>query len=279
MRIVLLNAGSNKRWGIPPLDSSLISSFICTHNFKWLFVGVCWRVCVCLFVFVCFCLAWKEVSGWDLVLTFCPASGFQCLASGVWFLASVVSLPCVNIREDACSRTGGIFIRDTACHTACSLRFSELWRNQGQTMRNHTPYHTAYTTVWRMILGRMHALKFKKISCKSLQKSIEAMVMKEKHSHKSHSVYLMKTVNKRGERSSQSYYKSNVSPYGSCYHSFCMRTCEAVAYEIEDAYCRTGEDTAYDTWLCGMSEWFVPRHAVWITHLYGIMPVVQSWIK
>ena len=55
-------------------------------------------------------------------------------------------------------------------------------------MRNHTPYHTAYTTVWRMILGRMHALKCKKkkkkkkkkISCKSLQKSIEAMVMKEK---------------------------------------------------------------------------------------------------
>ena len=47
-------------------------------------------------------------------------------------------------------------------------------------MRNHTPYHTAYTTVWRMILGRMHALKFQKMSCKSLQKSIEAMVMKEK---------------------------------------------------------------------------------------------------
>ena len=55
--------------------------------------------------------------------------------------------------------------------------------------------------------------------------------------------------------------------------------CEAVAYGIEDAYCRTGEDTAYDTWLWGMSEWFVPRHAVWITHLYGIMPVVQSWIR
>ena len=38
-------------------------------------------------------------------------------------------------------------------------------------------------TVWRMILGRVHALKCKKkkkISCKSLQKSIEAMVMKEK---------------------------------------------------------------------------------------------------
>ena len=47
-------------------------------------------------------------------------------------------------------------------------------------MRNHTPYHTAYTTVWRMILGRMNTLKCKKISGKSLQKSIEAMVMKEK---------------------------------------------------------------------------------------------------
>ena len=83
-------------------------------------------------------------------------------------------------REDACSRTGGIFIRDTALDTAYSLWFNELWPNQGQTMRNHTPYHTAYTTVWRMILGRMHALKCKKISCKSLQKSIEAMIMKEK---------------------------------------------------------------------------------------------------
>ena len=86
---------------------------------------------------------------------------------------------CAN-REDAYCGTGGIFIRDTACDTACSLWFNELWPNQGQTMRNHTPYHTAYTTVWRMILGRMHALKCKKISCKSLQKSIEAMVMKEK---------------------------------------------------------------------------------------------------
>ena len=38
---------------------------------------------------------------------------------------------------------------------------------------------------------------------------------KKNVSHKSHSVYLMKIVNKRGERSSQSYYKSNVSPYGS----------------------------------------------------------------
>ena len=55
---------------------------------------------------------------------------------------------------------------------------------------------------------------------------------------------------------------------------------EVVAYEKEDAYCQTGKDTAYDTWwLWGMSEWFVPRLAVWITHLYGMMPVVQNWIK
>ena len=57
----------------------------------------------------------------------------------------------------------------------------------------------------------MHALKCKQeIRWKSVQKS--------------HSVYLIKAVNKRGERSSQSYDKSNVSPYGSCYHSFCMRS-------------------------------------------------------
>ena len=68
------------------------------------------------------------------------------------------------IREDACSGTGGIFIRDTALDTAYSLWFNELWPNQGQTMRNHTPYHTAYATVWRMILGRMHALNCKKKS-------------------------------------------------------------------------------------------------------------------
>ena len=39
------------------------------------------------------------------------------------------------------------------------------------------------------------------------------MVMKDKRFHKSHPVYLIKTVNKRVERSSQSYDNSNVSPY------------------------------------------------------------------
>ena len=146
-------------------------------------------------------------------------------------------------REDACSRTGGIFIRDTALDTAYSLWFIELWPNQGQTMRNHTPYHTAYTTVWRMKLGRMHALKCKKISCKSLQKSIEAMVTKKNVSHISHSAYLIKTVNKRGERSSQSFYKSIVSPYGSCYHSFCMRS------------------SGVWNWGCVLPNWW--RYGVW----------------
>ena len=148
-----------------------------------------------------------------------------------------------HTREDACSRTGGIFIRDTALDTAYSLWFSELWPNQGQTMRNHTPYHTAYTTVWRMILGRMHALKCKKISCITLQKSIEAMVMKEKRLPQITLSLLIKTVNKRGERSSQSYYKSNVPPYRSCYHSFCMRS------------------SGVWNWGCILPNWW--RYGVW----------------
>ena len=110
-------------------------------------------------------------------------------------------------------------------------------------MRNHTPYHTAYTTVWRMILGRMHALKCKKISCKSLQKLIEAMVMKEKRLSQITLSLLIKTLNKRGERRSQSYYKSNVSPYGSCYHSFCMRS------------------SGVWNWGCVLPNWW--RYGVW----------------
>ena len=90
-----------------------------------------------------------------------------------------------------------------------------------------------------------------KISCKSLQKSDWSYGNERKNvSHKSHSVYLIKSVNKRGERSSQSYDNFNVSPYGTCYHSF---VCAAVAYEIKDVDCRTGEHTAYDTRLWGMS--------------------------
>ena len=150
-----------------------------------------------------------------------------------------------HTRKDACSRTGGIFIRDTALdNTAYSLWFNELWPNQGQTMRNHTPYNTAYITVWRMILGRMHALECKKKSVVNHFKNrLKLWKWKKNVSHKSHSAYLIKTVNKRGERSSQSYYKSNVSPYGSCYHSFCMRS------------------SGVWNWGCVLPNWW--RYGVW----------------
>ena len=45
---------------------------------------------------------------------------------------------------------------------------------------NHTPYHTAYSKIWRMILSRMHALKCKKSVVNHFENPIEAMVMKEK---------------------------------------------------------------------------------------------------
>ena len=45
---------------------------------------------------------------------------------------------------------------------------------------NHTPYHTAYSKIWRMILGRMHALKCTKSVVNHFKNPIEAMVMKEK---------------------------------------------------------------------------------------------------
>ena len=180
------------------------------------------------------------------------------------------------IREDACSRTGGIFIRDTALDTAYSLWFNELWPNQGQTMRNHTLYHTAYTTVWRMILGRMHhALKCmhsaeyhtpycgvwysaecmhwnaKKSVVNHFKNRLKLWQWKKNVSHKSHLAYLIKTVNKRGERSAQSYYKSNVSPYGSCYHSFCMRS------------------SGVWNWGCVLPNWW--RYGVWYV-------VVRYWM-
>ena len=54
--------------------------------------------------------------------------------------------------------------------------------------------------------------KKKKSVVNHFKNPIEAMVMKDNVSHNSHSVYLIKTVNKRGERGSQSYDNSNVSP-------------------------------------------------------------------
>ena len=105
------------------------------------------------------------------------------------------------------------------------------------------PYPVSYR-VWRMILGRMHELKCKKISCKLLQKSDWSYGNgKTNVSHKLHSVYLIKTVNKRGERSSQIYDNSNVSPYGSCCHSFCMRS------------------SGVWNWGCVLPNWW--RYGVW----------------
>ena len=69
---------------------------------------------------------------------------------------------------------------------------------------------------------------------------LKLWLWKKNVSHKSHSVYLM---NKRGERSSQSYYKSNVSPYGSFYHSFCMRS------------------SGVWNWRCVLPNWW--RYGVW----------------
>ena len=106
----------------------------------------------------------------------CPAAKrFSSVASlHLYVLEGTVSRV---TREDAYCGTGGIFIRDKACDTACSLWFNELWPNQGQ---NHTPYHTAYSKIWRMILGRMHALKCTKSVVNHFKNPIEAMVMKEK---------------------------------------------------------------------------------------------------
>ena len=143
-------------------------------------------------------------------------------------------------REDACSRTGGIFIRDTALDTAYASWFNELWPNQGQTMRNHTPYHTAYATVWRMILGRMHALKCEKISLNHFKSRLKLWLWKKNVSHKSHSAYFFRLWIKE---ENGVYYKSNVSPYGSCYHSFCVRS------------------SGVWNWGCVLLNWW--RYGVW----------------
>ena len=163
--------------------------------------------------------------------------------------------PC-NIREDAYSSTGGIFIWDTARDTAYSLWFNELWSNQGQAI----PRIPRCSKIWRMILDRMHELKCKKISCKSLQKSNWSYGNKRQTSPTNHTQF---TWLKLWIKQENGVHKITIIP--TSHHTSRVTIhfeCEAVAYEIEDAYCRTGEDTAYDTWLWGMSEWFVPRHAV-----------------
>ena len=42
--------------------------------------------------------------------------------------------------------------------------------------------------------------------------------------------------------------------------------CEAVAYEIEDAYCRTGEDTAYYRYVVVGYEWMIRTASCRINH-------------
>ena len=71
-------------------------------------------------------------------------------------------------------------VRDTACDTAWILWFNELWPNQGQTIPRIIPRLPLCSKIWRMILGRMHALKCKKSVVNHFKNLIEAMVMKEK---------------------------------------------------------------------------------------------------
>ena len=68
-------------------------------------------------------------------------------------------------------------------------------------------------------------IEMHKISCKSLQKSDWSYGNERKTSPTNHTQFTwLKLSIKEEKRSSQSYDKSNVSPYGSCYHSFCMRS-------------------------------------------------------
>ena len=85
-----------------------------------------------------------------------------------------------HIREDAYSRTGGIFIRDTVRDTACSLWINELWPNQGQIIPRIIPRLPRCSKIWRMILGRMHTLKCKISVVNHFKNPIEAMAMEEK---------------------------------------------------------------------------------------------------
>ena len=119
--------------------------------------------------------------------------------------------------------------------------------------------------------------KKKKISCKSLQKSDWSYGNERKTSPTNHTQFTWLKLWIKEENGVHKVTINLTSHHTGLVTIHFVR--EAVVNEIEDAYCRTGEDTAYDTWLWGMSEWFVPRHAVWITHLHGMMPVVQSWIK
>ena len=81
---------------------------------------------------------------------------------------------------------------------------------------NHTPYHTAYTSVYIAKYGVWYLAECmhwnaKKSVVNHFKNPIEAMVMKEKRL-----LQITLSLFDWGERSSQSYDKSTVLPYGSC---------------------------------------------------------------
>ena len=92
--------------------------------------------------FLCFSATLRT---WRIVLmSSTPPSGMQVR----WWHSghSMFSLPSSISRENAYSRTGGIFIRDTARHTAYSLWFNEVWP---YASLNHNEYAVS-RAVFRM---------------------------------------------------------------------------------------------------------------------------------
>ena len=103
-------------------------------------------------------------------------------------------------------------------------------------------------------------IEMQKIDCKSLQKSDWSYGYERQTSPTNHTQFIWLKLWIKEENG---VHKVTIIPTSHYTGRVTIHfVCEAVAYEIEDAYTRTVEDTAYDTWLWGMSEWFVPRQAV-----------------
>ena len=124
------------------------------------------------------------------------------------------------------------------------------------------PYPVSYRVYQNMAYDtRQNAcIEMHKISCKSLQKSDWSYGNERKTSPTNHTQFTWLKLSIKEENGVHKVTINLTSHHTG--HVTIHFVCEAVAYEKEDAYCRTGEDTAYDTWLWGMTEWFVPRHAV-----------------
>ena len=131
-----------------------------------------------------------------------------------------------------------MFIRDAAWDTACSLWFNELWSNQGQTIPLIMPRLPQCSKIWRMILGRMHALKckYKKISCKSLKKPDWSYGNERKTFSTNHIQFIWLELWIKEDNGVHKLTINLTSHHiGRVTIHF---VCKAVAYEIEDAYCR-----------------------------------------